>query len=349
LEAVPAIRALTKEKPGVSGPGRAQSSGERHEKTNAGNPVGSPRFTCIVISHDKPAHVTEALASLAQQTFDDWEAIDFDSGVLYDRGFFENLPLLRDSRFRVVRSWETDELRRTKTIASWCSNECFRKGLVRGRYVTYLCDDDLLNPGAFEAFDRYLRLHPDAMALYGSVDMTVVNARGERFLLREIPAKEIKGSVCGGGRLDQQVDYLQICHHVDVLKTFPNDEYWPEDRSVIRHADGIFLEQIGRRFPIYPVHAKIGENRKVPSSLNDGGENLRGLEQAAREAEAARWLLNSLGPFGGVLNRLKFEEFARSIVDRWPRLLGLSRRIVRALAYLANLHSRKARPFGTNG
>jgi glycosyltransferase involved in cell wall biosynthesis len=294
----------------------------------------APLFTCIVISHNKPAYVTEALASLANQTFADWEAIVFDSGTLFDQGFFSSLELLADSRFRLVRSWETEELRRTKTIASWCSNECFRQGLVRGKYVTYLCDDDLLDPGAFAAFHHYLQAHPTAMALYGSVDMTVVNEQGERFLLREIPAKEVKGEICRGGRLDQQVDYLQICHHVDVLKTFPNDEYWPESREAIRHADGIFLEQIGRRFPIYPVAARIGENRKVPTSLNDGGERLRVLEQMARDAEAVRRLWRSLGPLGLLLSHLKFEERARAAADRWPLFQRLARRMVSVLAPL---------------
>jgi hypothetical protein len=317
------------------GLGSRPEEGERPGSDSALTRRHSPFFTCIVVSHNKPARVTEALASLACQTFSDWEAIVFDSGVLYDQGFFESLPFLSDSRFRLVRSWETDELRRTKTIASWCSNECFRKQLVRGKYVTYLCDDDLLNPGAFEAFHRFLETRPTAMALYGAVDMTVVNEQGERFLLREIPAKEIKGSVCGGGRLDRQVDYLQICHHVDVLKSFPNDEYWPEDRDAIRHADGIFLEQIGRRYPIYPVAAKIGENRKVPESLNDGGERFRLLEQTARQAEAARHLLQKMGPFGTLLNRLKIEELARATVDRWPMLLAATRPIVKTMAFLS--------------
>ncbi len=295
----------------------------------------APLFTCIVISHNKPAHVTEALASLAAQTFGDWEAIVFDSGVLYDRAFSTACRSSTIRRFRLVRSWETDELRRTKTIASWCSNECFRKNLVRGQYVTYLCDDDLLDPGAFAAFHDYIAAHPEAMALYGAVDLTVVNERGERFLLREIPAREIRGSVCDGGPLDRQVDYLQICHHVDVLKTFPSDEYWPEDRDAIRHADGIFLEQVGRSFPIYPVAAKIGENRKVPESLNDGGERFRVLEQTARQAEAARRLLQQLGPLGTILNRLKIEEVVRQTVDRWPALLGAARPLVRTMAFLA--------------
>jgi glycosyltransferase involved in cell wall biosynthesis len=275
--------------------------------------MGNPFFTCIVVSHNKPVHVAQALASLAGQTFGDWEAIVFDSGVLHDQGYFNDLALSADPRIRLVRSWETDELRNTKTIASWCFNECFRKGLVQGKYITYLCDDDILDPGAFEAFHRYADQHPGTMAMYGTVDMTVITDSGERLFHRESAAKEIKGRCCQGGNLDGHVDYLQLCHHVDVLKIFPNDEYWSEDRDVIRHADGIFLEKIGEHFPIMPVPARIGENRKVPASLNDGGPRLHVLEELCRKADADRRLRKRLGIIGAVLIRCGIADFFRSV------------------------------------
>ena len=279
--------------------------------------MSKPLFTCIVLSHDKPTYVVEALASLAGQTCEDWEAVIFDSGVLIDQGFFEQQPLFADPRVRLIRSWETEELRQTKTIASWCFNECFRKDLVRGAYVTYLCDDDILYPNALAAFQRYLVKHPGTMAMYGSIDMTVITAQGQRLLLRESVAKEIKGRCCGGGPLDGEVDYLQLCHHVDVLKTFPSDEYWPESRDVIRHADGIILEQIGSRFPIFPVAAKIGENRKVPQSLNDGGERLQVLEALCHRAEKIRRLRRLMPGVDAFLDRTGVIGLVRSIVKRW--------------------------------
>ena len=126
-------------------------------------------------------------------------------------------------------------------------------------------------------------------------------------------------------------------------RPFPTDEYWPEDRNAIRHADGIFLEQVGRHFPIYPVAARIGENRKVPASLNDGGERLRILEQMARETEAVRRLLKKMGPIGTLLDRMRFEEVARRTVERWPVLLGASRRAVQTMAWLVDVRTRNAR------
>jgi spore maturation protein CgeD len=227
-----------------------------------------PFITCLLLSHNKPAFVSEAIDSLLAQTFQDWEAIVFDSGVLYDQGFHGRLPGMSDARLRLVRSWETEDLRRTKTIASWCFNECFRKGLVQGDYVTYLCDDDLLYPSAFQAFFDYASEHPGVQAMYAGVDMTAVNDRGEVVYSSSIPAERIRGRCCQGGPLDCHVDYLQLCHKRDLFDLLGDDEFWPESIELKRHADGVFMEKIGEQVPIYPVAAKIGQNRKVPSSIN---------------------------------------------------------------------------------
>jgi glycosyltransferase involved in cell wall biosynthesis len=233
-----------------------------------------PFLSCIVLSHDKATYLGEALDSLVAQTFPDWEAVVIDSGVLFDQGFFNRLPAAKDRRIRVLRSGETEELRRAKTIASWCFNECFRKRLIRGEYVTYLCDDDLYYPNAFQTFHDYARANPHALAMYASIDRAGVPASEKPFYFPPLLAEEVKGRCCGGGPLDCRVDSLQLCHKLALLERFPSDEYWPEGREVIRHADGIFLEQIGSLVPVYPVGTKIGQNRKVPLSLNDGGERL---------------------------------------------------------------------------
>ena len=126
------------------------------------------------------------------------------------------------------------------------------KDLVRGQYVTYLCDDDILYPDALAAFHRYIEDHAGTMAMYGSIDMTVITAKGQRLLLRESTARN-QALLSRQAPSTGEVDYLQLCHHVDVLKTFPSDEYWPElrrhsprrrhlygtDRQSISHFPGV--------------------------------------------------------------------------------------------------------------
>jgi glycosyltransferase involved in cell wall biosynthesis len=291
-----------------------------------------PFFSCILLSHDKSAHVGEAIDSLVAQTFGDWEAVVFDSGVLYDRGFFSTLPAMKDPRIRLVRSWETEEIRQTKTIASWCFNECFRKKLLNGRFITYLCDDDLFYPNAFQAFHDYAAAHPDAMALYASVDMTGVSADGEKLVFRELRADEVKGSCCGGGPLDCQVDYLQLCHKAELFDLVADPDFWPEDQEVVRHADGIFLEKIGSRVPIYPLAATVGENRKEPLSLNTGGERLELLlEVCRRDREISRLqqILAERGPSNGCL-RYRIADKVNDAIKRIPLLHGAGRKVAMA-------------------
>jgi glycosyltransferase involved in cell wall biosynthesis len=241
------------------------------------------------LSHNKPAQVGEAIGSLVAQTFGDWEAVVFDSGVLYDQGFFDELVVIRDPRIRLVRSWETEKLRKTKTIASWRFNECFRKKLVNGSYVVYLCDDDLLYPNAFQGLYDHVQSNPSVMAMYGSADMMGVTSSGQSFRINEIVADEIRGSCCGGGPIDSRLNGSQMCHKAELLSRFPDDEPWPEDKEALRHADSVFWEKVGRYVPIYPVKVKIVRNRKVFSSMNEGGErldllyNIRCLEEANQQ------------------------------------------------------------------
>lgn len=226
------------------------------------------RVTCICVCHDKPDVAHEALRSIVDQTHTDWEAIIVDSGVLYDAGYYQKLPWLNDPRIKLIRSNETDETRRTKAMAPWCFNECFRQGLVTGDLVVYLCDDDLLYPKAFETFVSYCRERPDAQAMYASQDLGIVYPNGWHAIVGERRVNGPGGRSCNGRRMDCEIDYLQFCHRTEVLKRFPDHEYWPESKSTEEHADGIFMERVGALVPIHPIDVKVSQNRRTPRSLN---------------------------------------------------------------------------------
>jgi hypothetical protein len=211
------------------------------------------------------------------QTFADWQAILVDSGVLFDQGFFRKYPWVHDPRIQIVRSGETPEMRRRKAMAPWCFNECFRRGLVAGELVMYLCDDDLLYRHAFETFVNCFRDRPELMAVYASQDIGWVWGDGQTRIIGERRARARAGSSCNGRVLDCQVDYLQLCHRVEALRAFPDDEYWPEGLETHDHADGIFLEKLGSFYPIMPLDVKVSQNRRtvwstyVPAAGNGTG------------------------------------------------------------------------------
>lgn len=241
----------------------------------------SPVLSCLVVSHNKPQYLTQAIQSLLDQTFGNWEAIIMDSGVLYDHGYFDQQPWRRDPRIRIVKSGETPDMRREKAMAPWCWNECHRRGLVRGELVVYLCDDDVWYPNAFQTFVDFFRIHPFAMAMYASEDYGLVLSDGKLVLLGERRASSVGGRSCQGRTMDCQVDYLQFCHRERVLRLFTSDEYWPESLETRSHADGVFMERVGTYVPLYPHDVKVGLNRRTPESTYIPTERFISLAETA--------------------------------------------------------------------
>jgi hypothetical protein len=230
--------------------------------------VSDAAISIVIVSHNKPTLLPEAVQSVLQQSFADWQGILIDSGLLHDRGFFNRSPWGADPRLRIVRSAETPALRRRKAMAPWCFNECFRHGWVRGELVMYLCDDDILYPHAFRTFVDAFRQNPGAMAMYASQDLGWVGPDGRSVIVGERRAIAPGGKCCNGRLMDCQVDYLQLCHRRAVLRAFRDEEYWPEDKASEDHADGLFMEKLGRRYPILPIDLKVGQNRRTPWSIN---------------------------------------------------------------------------------
>jgi hypothetical protein len=224
------------------------------------------RVSCICVCHNKPDVTHEAIGSILGQTYPDWEALVVDSGALYDAGYYGQFAWRTDRRVRLVRSHETEETRRSRAMAPWCFNECFRRGLVRGELVMYLCDDDVLYPRAFETFVSYCRRNPDARAMYASQDLGVIYPNGWHAIVGERRATVPGGRSCNGRPMDSEVDYLQFCHRADVLRLFPDDEYWPETRDTEEHADGLFIERVGTYVPIHPIDVKVSQNRRTARS-----------------------------------------------------------------------------------
>jgi hypothetical protein len=221
------------------------------------------RVTCICVCHNKPDITQEAIQSILNQSYSHWEAIVVDSGVLYDAGFYDQLRWRHDPRVQLIRSTETEETRRTKAMAPWCFNQCFRQGLVSGDLIVYLCDDDILYPNAFATFVSYCRENPHAQAMYASQDVAVIYPNGWRAIVGERRATLPGGRACQGRRMDCHVDYLQFCHKAVVLRALPNHEYWPEGKDSESHADGIFMERVGAYTTIYPIDVKVSQNRRT--------------------------------------------------------------------------------------
>ena len=146
----------------------------------------SPALTVVIPTHDRPGLLVEAVESALSQTVDDLEVVVVDDGSL------DPVRLAGDARLRVVRLHPN----RGGAAARNAGLES-----ARGRWVTYLDDDDLLLPHHAElmldAWERCELPHPVGVVSSVAVvrDGTVLEvhrpptvARGGHYTLEPIQA-----------------------------------------------------------------------------------------------------------------------------------------------------------------
>ena len=107
--------------------------------------MSEPLFTVVVPTYRRPALLAEALASIRAQTVDDFECI------VVDDASGEPVELPDDGRFRLLRRSEGGS-----------QSGALNTGIddARGRYVTFLDDDDLYTPDRLELALEGLRGGP---------------------------------------------------------------------------------------------------------------------------------------------------------------------------------------------
>ena len=155
-------------------------------------------LSILIISHNKPLFVKEAIQCVLDQTHPNWEATLMDSGILLNQGFF---AYLKDPRLKVIPTGETPEFARTRNMASWCLNQWLNSDRARGELIMYLCDDDLLYPEAFETYwNFYCQNDRVPQAMYASQDIGVVDPQGRNQIIgRRVRTGQGAGFARAGG------------------------------------------------------------------------------------------------------------------------------------------------------
>ncbi len=225
-------------------------------------------ISILIISHQKPRFVKQAVYSVLGQTLEDWNGIVVDSGGLY-------VALLDafgsgNDHIRVAMSDETPGLAERINPSSWIINRWLRGEWGQlGELIMFLCDDDLLYPWAFQVFwDAHRKQGWQAM--YGSQHVAHSDAAGNTEILGERRADMPRGVLAQGPGLDCQVDYLQFCFAKSLLTPYRakyGDEIIPEDLEHKLHADGIFMQRMSEFSIVHPVPYFVGMNRRTPESV----------------------------------------------------------------------------------
>lgn len=125
---------------------------------NAAHP-NRPRFSVVLPTHDRRDLLREAISSVAQQSFGDWELIVVDDA--------SECPISEDE----LRDLAGPGSRLVRLAASQGGAAAKSAGAraARGQLLAFLDDDDLWNPAYLERADRALRVAPDVRVLFMGV------------------------------------------------------------------------------------------------------------------------------------------------------------------------------------
>lgn len=116
-----------------------------------------PFFSVVIPTRNRSHLLRNALQSVREQTFDDYELIVSDN-------------YSRDQTAEVVRELAGERARyvRTTEALSMPDHWEFALDQARGRYVTYLCDDDAWSPGLLQRVADLIESHQPKIVVVGT-------------------------------------------------------------------------------------------------------------------------------------------------------------------------------------
>ena len=127
-----------------------------------------PRFTVVLTSYNRPKLVTDAIESVLEQTYKDWELLiaDDDSNV-------ETLKAIHkasrgDKRVKMLfkaGGSPTPQERATQT--RYCVTINAALAIAKGEFITYCCDDDYFYPRRLELMVEAFDKNPNTHIVFG--------------------------------------------------------------------------------------------------------------------------------------------------------------------------------------
>jgi GT2 family glycosyltransferase len=144
--------------------------------------VTSPRVSVIVPAYNYAAYLPDALDSVIEQSFDDWECIVVDDGSTDDTAAVAQSYASRDRRIRLIRQ--------DNRGVSAARNMGLRH--ATGAFIQFLDADDCLRPTKLERHVRFLTDYPQTDIVYGEVT----------YFTTAVPQREMRSR---GGRLSRSL------------------------------------------------------------------------------------------------------------------------------------------------
>lgn len=215
-------------------------------------------FTC---SYNKPQYVTQAIQSVLNQTFQDFEYVILENST---DGITRNIVhKIKDSRIKIFDEDISPREREKTYPESYLKNKYFP--LANGKYIMYLADDDLLENNCFEEHIKEFEKNKQERVNFHAFKITYLN---KRFPDEIIPANRIFG---GGRDPNNRIDGGAIMFEKTLLEDLKHITLSPKSGaayppfrgiwSMAHFSDGIFIRHLSLLTNIYPIDKVLHTKR----------------------------------------------------------------------------------------
>jgi glycosyltransferase involved in cell wall biosynthesis len=243
------------------------------------------RFTTIMPVYNHVDYVEEAVRSVREQIFTDWQLIIVDDGSTDGSAELLDKLAAQDERIEVIH----------QSNAGPAAARNAALPVARGQWLTYLDSDDVWLPDALDAYDRFLQDHPDVQFVYGyrhrlNEDGTVTESAGE-FQDAPTGTKELFGRM--------YLSHLCVCYRRELM-----DEVGGYDGNLRSCEDYELYLRMSLHTDFHPLGRATGLRRRHGTNISRQTGYSRRLE-----AEVLRRFVQEQG--GG--EKLRDEAIARRL------------------------------------
>lgn len=216
-----------------------------------------PDITIITCSYNKPQYILDAVDSVLNQTFTDFEYLILENSN--DGQTRDIVHTTHDPRVKIINVDVSDKERRRIYIESHLKNTHTPNAL--GKYVMYLADDDTLEPTCFEDHLKEFKRNPSQGANYHACKII--------YLGSEKPDDVIPATLTfGPNRLPKErIDGGSVMFTKEIFSKLPQP-FFKRNWFDAHISDTLFLNKLSRAATLHPINKILHTKRITPISVH---------------------------------------------------------------------------------
>ncbi|MDE3838794.1 maturation of the outermost layer of the spore [Bacillus methanolicus] len=206
----------------------------------------TPIISIILTSYNKPDTIDIAIESVLAQFFDNWELFIMDDNSNQRTVEIIQRYLNHPKIFYFNSNIQDSERYKTTRYATLINNAIPK---TKGKYITYLTDDNIFLPDRLETMARVLSKNPNIEIVYSQQLVRTIDEYGR---VKRETVRKTYGVLKNPIGL---VDHCSIMHTRSIADKIYKEygNYWDDDPAYWFNGDAAFWNRLTKFKPFYPI------------------------------------------------------------------------------------------------